>query len=580
MRPRNQSNNSNNEFNPTRLRFWYALILVCFLAIGVKLFYMQVIRHDYYKAAAYEDQFKQYQIPAERGTILAHDGDDLVPLVLNQPTYTLFADPKFIENADYTAEKVREQIGGSEKEYAENMRAKTRYAVLKKRMNEEQKDKIEGLGIKGLGTRTEPIRTYPQGKLAAQILGFVNDEGEGTYGIEQYLNEELMGKDGELKAITDAQGVPLVSTGSDVLREPESGKEVALTIDINMQRHIEQLLKPHLESVRSPSGSVIVMDPYSGEVKAMANYPTYNPSKFYEVKDASLFTNPAVSSPLEVGSIMKTLTMAAGLNEGAVQSNGTYFDPAAITVDGHTIKNVEEDGGPATRTIPDILRYSLNTGATYILQQLGGGKINDKARKTWHDYLVNRYGFGQKTGIEQGYEGEGNVPSPTEGFGLNLQYANSAFGQGITVTPLQMISAYIATINGGTYYKPQLVEQDTGKSLVVRKNVVKPQVSKELRKMHENSAENQYSFITREGYRIGGKTGTAEIPNPAGGYRTDVYNGTFIGYVGGDKPEYAIIVRVDEPRVDFYAGTAAAAPLFAKTVDVLINNFSIRPTGR
>ena len=568
-------------FSIFRLRVWYGLILVCFLAIGIKLFYMQVIKHDYYKAAAYEDQFKQYEIPAERGAIYAHDGDNKVPLVLNQDTYTLFADPKFINNIEDIAKKVVAQIGGNEKDYAKKMQVQTRYTVLKKRINKQQKEKIESLDVKGLGIRTEPVRTYPQGSLAAQILGFVNDEGKGNYGVEQALNDALKGENGELKAITDAQGVPLVSTGSDVLREAKQGQEITLTIDINIQRQIEQLLKPHLESVRAASGSVIVMDPYTGAIKAMANYPTYNPTKFYEVKDASLFTNPAVSSPLEVGSIMKTLTIAAGLNEGVVRPDTTFYDPAAITLDGHTIKNVEEDGGAATRTIPDIMRYSLNTGAVYIMQQLGGGKINERARLKWHDYLVNRYGFGQKTGIEQGYEAEGSVPNPTDGFGLNLQYANSAFGQGITITPLQMISAYISTINGGTYYRPHLVEPaGDAASLAVRKGVVKPTISQEMRKMHENSANLQYPFVTRDGYRVGGKTGTAEIPNPNGGYRTDVYNGTFIGYIGGDKPEYAIMVRVDEPHVDFYAGTVAAAPLFSKVLDVLINNFSIRPTSR
>jgi cell division protein FtsI/penicillin-binding protein 2 len=578
MRPR--TDQSSAVFSVFRLRVWYGLILVCFLAIGIKLFYMQIIRHDYYKAAAYEDQFKQYKIPAERGAIYAHDGSGKMPLVLNQDTFTLFADPKFIEDPNAAAGKVVAVIGGSQDKYAKQMRLYTRYVVLKKRIGKQQKDELKRLNIKGLGIQTEPIRTYPQGNLAAQLLGFVNDEGEGNYGVEQALNGALKGKDGELEAITDAQGVPLVSTGSDVLREAESGQDLTLTIDINMQRQIEQLLKPHLESVNAKSGSVIVMDPYSGAVKAMANYPAYNPAKFYEVEDASLFTNPAVSAPLEVGSIMKSLTVAAGLNEGVIKPNTTFFDPAAITIDGHTIKNVEEDGGAATRTIPDILRYSLNTGAVYIMQQLGGGKINEKARLKWHDYLTNKYGFGQKTGIEQGYEAEGSTPDPKNGFGLNLQYANSSFGQGITITPLQMLSAYISTINGGTYYRPHLVEPaGNEQSLAVRKNVIKPDVSKTMRELHQNSAKLQYPFVTRDGYQVGGKTGTAEIPGPNGGYRTDVYNGTFIGFIGGDKPEYAIMVRVDEPHVAFYAGTAAAAPLFAKTLDVLINNFSIRPAG-
>lgn len=578
MRPR--SGQTNVFFSMFRLRIWYGLILICFLAIGVKLFYMQVIRHDYYKAAAYADQFKQYVIPAERGGIYVRDGAGKVPLVLNQDTFTAFADPKYIRDIDDASRKIAGAIGGKAKDYSGKMRMQTRYAVLKKRLDKSQKAAIEKLDIKGLGIKTEPIRTYPQGDTAAQVLGFVNDEGKGNYGVEQALDDILRGQNGELKAITDAQGVPLASTGANVLSDAKPGEDITLTIDINMQRQIEKLLKPHLESVRAKSGSVIVMDPYSGAIKAMANYPSYNPDKFYDVKDASLFTNPAVGSPLEVGSIMKTLTVAAGLNEGVIKPDTTFYDPAAVTIDNHTIKNVEEDGGAATRSIADILRYSLNTGAVYVMQQLGGGKINEKARTTWHKYLADKYGFGQKTGVEQGYEAEGSVPDPNEGFGLNLQYANSSFGQGITITPLQMLSAYISTINGGTYFRPHLVETADKPSLIVRKNVVKPSVSKQMIKFHKNSAKLQYPFVTRDGYNVGGKTGTAEIPAPGGGYRTDVYNGTFIGFIGGDRPEYAIIVRVDEPHVAFYAGTSAAAPLFAKTLDVLINSYSIRPASR
>lgn len=579
MHPR--FNGNNVSFDKRRLSIWYLLILLAFAAIGIKLFYIQVLQHQNYKELARAGQFKEFEIPSDRGVILAYDGSRTIPIVLNQDTYTLFADPKYIENADSVAGQITQKIGGNASEYAEKMKLDTRYSVLAKKLNQQQKNEIDSLNIKGIGTRNAPVRTYPNGNLAAQILGFVNDEGAGTYGVEQFLDDKLKGQPGELKAITDAQGVPLVSAGSNVLKEPIEGERITLTIDISMQRRVEALLKPHIKSLNAKSGSVIVIDPYSGAIKAMANYPTFSPEKFYEVKDASIFTNPAVSKPLEVGSIMKTLTVAAGLNEGVIKPNGSYYDPAAITIDNETIRNVEEDGGAAQRSIADILRYSLNTGAVHVLKQMGGGEVNEKARITWSRYLTEKYGFGMKTGIEQGYEAEGSVPNPKEGYGLNIQYANSSFGQGITVTPLQMISAYISTINGGNYYRPHVVEGAPDKnSYLVRKDVVSPSVSASMRRMHENSAKLQYPFITRDGYRIGGKTGTAEIPNPSGGYYKDKFNGTFIGYVGGDKPEYAIIVIIDEPVVDFYAGTAAAAPMFAKVSNMLIDNFSVRPATR
>ena len=540
---------------------------------------MQVIRHEHYRSAALQGQFKEYEIPAERGIIEAQDGNQLVPIVLNEEVYTVFADPVYIEDPKSVAEKLIGIIGGDQAKYEELMKSETRYSVLAKKVSTKDAEKIDALGIKGLGTREVSQRVYSQGALAAQLLGFVDDEGNGKYGVEQYLDAQLRGKPGELKAITDAQGVPLVSNKDNVLTEPQNGERVTLTIDLSMQRRLEDTLKTHLKEVRSDSGSVIVMDPNTGEIKAMANYPSYNPAQFYKVQDSRLFTNYAVSEPMEVGSIMKTLTVAAGLDSGVISQNTTYYDPSFYKIGDATVRNVEEDGGAATRSVPDILRYSLNTGATWILMQLGGGEINEQARTRWHDYLANHYMLGKQTGIEQGYEAEGYVPSPTEGFGLDIVFANTAFGQGINITPMQMLAAYSATVNGGNYYRPHLVREKS-KDNLVKGNVVKPEISIALRGMHENSVAHNYTFLQRGNYRIGGKTGTAEVPKPGGGYYDDRYNGTFIGYVGGDKPEYVIMVAVKEPKIGGYAGTAAAAPLFGKTVDMLISNYAVNMSSQ
>ncbi|HEX5456076.1 MAG TPA: penicillin-binding protein 2 [Candidatus Saccharimonadales bacterium] len=521
-------------------------------------------------------QLKEYGIPAERGIIKAHDGSSIVPIVLNEDVYTLFADPVYVKDKKDAADKLSRITGGNANDYLKEMQRDTRYAVLAKKLDGNKKKAIEALDLKGIGLRAESIRVYPQGSLASQLLGFVNDDGQGVYGIEQYMNDTLHGTDGMLKAITDIKGVPLVANQDNVSKDPVSGKDVTLTIDIGMQRKVEQLLKEHLPTVNSKSGSVVVLDPDTGAVKAMANYPSYDPSKYFDVKDQSLFTNPAVSSPLEVGSIMKTLTVATGLDTGAIKANQTFYDPARFTVDGYTITDVAEDGGAQTRSIQDILSYSLNSGATWIMMQLGGGEINKKARDTDYDYLTNHYFFGQKTGIEQGYEAPGVVPDPDHGYGLNIKYANMAFGQGFTVTPLQMAAAYASTINGGTYYQPHLL--DNGKSSdswIKKRGVIKPKVSAEMRKMHETSVNTHYYSLKRAGYNIGGKTGTAQIAGPGGTYIDNVFNGTFIGFVGGDKPEYVIMIRVNKPHVDYFAGAAAAAPLFGKVTDMLINDFSI-----
>ncbi len=576
MRPKASQGYSNIPFNPSRLNIWYGVLLLVFAIFLVRLFYLQVIQHGRYSQAAHLGQYKEYEIPADRGIIEAHDGPNIVPIVLNEDVYTLFADPKYIKDPKGTADQIARIIGGNANDYESKMKADTRYAILAKKLTAAKHEEIDKLEIKGLGTRVTPQRTYPQGGLAAQLLGFVNDEGEGKYGVEQFLDQQLKGRPGELKAITDAQGVPLIGAGDNVRRDPEAGKRTLLTIDLSMQRRAEDTLKAHLESVRSGSGSVIVMDPNNGAIKAMANWPSYNPADFAKIEDASVFSNAAVSSPMEPGSVMKTLTVAAGLDSGAVAPNTSYHDPSFYKIGDATVRNVEEDGGAATRTVSDILRYSLNTGATWVLMQMsGGGKITEEGRVKWHDYMTNHYKFGQKTGIEQGYEAEGYVPSPTDGYGLDIQYANTTFGQGINITPLQMAAAFTATINGGQYYRPHLVELADPNKKESLGTTVSPAVSDTVRGMHENSVQNNYRFLKRAGYKVGGKTGTAEVPKPNGGYYDDRYNGTFVGYVGGDKPEYVIMVRVNEPKVAGYAGTTAAAPLFAKTMDMLIQNYAV-----
>ncbi len=560
-------------FKLFRLNIFYGLILAVFLVFVVRLFYLQIIRHDYYQKAAFAGQFKEYKIPAERGVIYAKNGDQTVPIVLNEDVYTVFVDPKYVTDAKDSANKLAGVLHGDASKYESSMKSSSRYQVLAKKISKDTAKKVDDLKIKGVGTRASSSRVYPQGNVASQILGFVDDEGSGKYGVEQYFNKDLEGQEGELKAITDARGVPLVSNKDNVLKDPINGKSINLTIDINMQKQAEDILKAHVESLRATGGNIVIMDPRNGEVKTMANYPTYDPSQFYKVEDAKVFNNAVVSEPLEPGSVMKTLTVAAGIDSGVISSGTTFYDPGQYHIDDATVKDVEEDGGAGTRSIEDILRYSLNTGATWILMQMGGGQINQSAREKWHDYLANHYMFGQKTGIEQGYEAEGYVPDPNDGYGLNITYANSSFGQAINTTPMQMAAAFSSTINGGTYYRPHILADK--KPEVIKKDVVSQGVSDAMKGLHEKNVQLNYTFLKRAGYRIGGKTGTAQITKPGGGYYDDRHNGTFIGYIGGDTPEYVIMVTVNQPKVNSYAGRAAAAPLFEKTMNMLINNYTI-----
>lgn len=574
-----------------RVRFWYVALLVVSALFVIRLFYLQVIRHDYYQQAALRGQLKQYEIAPTRGEILAHNGDTMSPLVLNEKRYLLYADPAFVKDAAADAAAIQKIIGGDQATYEAAMKTPdSRYAILAKKLTHDQNDQILALKLKGIGTQEQNYRTYPQGSLAAQLLGFVNDEGQGQYGIEQALNDELKGTPGELKAITDAQGVPLAANSDNVVVDPVPGKNVLLTIDLGLQQQVEDVLKEKVQQTKSDFGSVVVLDARNGAVKAMAGYPSYNPSEFYKVSDPSVFTNPATSDAFEVGSIMKTLTAAAALDQGVVTNKTTYYDPAAFTVDGAVVKNIEEDGGPGVKSVADILQLSLNTGATWLLMQMGGGTINQKARDTWHDYLVNHYQFGKPTGIEQSDENPGLVPDPDNGYGLNIRYANTAFGQGQTETLIQMGAAITAVVNGGTYYQPHLVDGYVNSDgtvqkkqpTVVRTGVVNADVSHQLQDYMEYTLQkNQYTYGQNglnPAYSFGGKTGTAQIASPDGGYYEDRYNGTFLGYVGGDEPQYVIVAWLSHPKsIIGYAGAQAAAPVYFDIANILINNFGVKP---
>lgn len=575
--------------NPVlRIRIWYALLLVLCSVFVVRLFYLQVIKHEHYKTAALAGQLKEYEIPAARGVIEAYNGEDTVPIVLNETLYTLFADPVYIKNPEKTAGKLAEITDSPPETYQELLKTPdTRYVVLAKRLSKDVSDKIISLEVKGIGTRATPFRTYPQGVLAAQVLGFVNDEGKGTYGVEQALNDELSGLPGQLKAITDAAGVPLAANKENVEIEPKPGQRVTLTIDIGMQQRLEDILKAGLKRAESKSGSALILEANTGAVKAMANYPTYKPAEFYKVEDGQRFNNAAVSSPLEVGSIMKPLTAGAALDLGVIKPDTTYFDPSRYQVDDAVVTNIEEDGGPAVHSVQDILQMSLNTGATWMLMQMGGGEINKQARERWHDYMVNHYQLGKPTGIEQGYESGGTIPDPNEGFGLNIRYANTAFGQGMTATPLQMGAALASAVNGGTYYRPYLVEainSERNNPEIVKAKVISPEVSRTVKEMMEYAYHtNRFVYsVKREhpDYGVGGKTGTAEVARPEGGYYDNVFNGMFYGFVGGDQPEYVIVVRVNRPGIPGYAGSQAAAPVFVDLADMLVDNFGVTPKGQ
>lgn len=557
------------------------LFIVGAIFIG-RLFYVQIVQHDFYQAQAVAEHLKKFEIPASRGVISVKDGQTSVPLVLNEQRYTLFADPKFITDSDDSAAKIVALVGGDKNEVAKKLSGDNRYVILAKKLTKDQVNRIKDLKIKGIGIKETSVRTYPQGSLGAQVVGFVNDDNEGQYGIEGYLNKELSGDTGVQKAITDVNGVPLAVNNDNIVKPAEPGKDTTLTIDIGMQRLVEEKLKEGVDKSKAVKGSALLVDVNTGEIKAMANYPTYDPNQFDKVTDQSLFVNTAITGAWEPGSVLKPLLAGAALNEGKINTNFSYFDTGVVQIADRKITN-SLPWGAQTMTLQDILQKSLNTGAVQVLKQLGGGDLNDQGRQIWYDYLVNRYQFGKQTGIEQSGEVEGYLSKPNEGDAKNVRYANMAFGQGLTVTPIQIASAYASLVNGGIYYKPHLVysQKINGKDVitkpeVVRKDAVTPGTSASIRELIRVTLEKNNPAAVRAGYSLGAKSGTAEIAGPNGEYKADAFNGVYIGYIGGDAPKYVLLVRLDDPKGDRFASTTAAR-YWSEISNGLIDNFAIPP---
>ena len=578
-----------------RIRIWFGIIAATIAIFGLRLFDVQIIQYGHYKQAALNDQLKQYQIPATRGIIEAEDGNSVVPIVLNQKLYTLFADPPFIKHPDVVASQISKIVGGSPQSYLPALTMKgTQYAVLAKKLTQTQSDAITKLKDPGLGTQGQYYRVYPDGDLAAQLLGFVNQNGVGVYGVEQALNPQLAGKPGLLKAITDVNGVPLAASKQNTQIPPTPGKNVVLTINVGIQEQLQQILAKEYKATKSQDVSAVIINPYNGHVKAMANYPSYNPGNYASVTNSKLFDNNVVDYPIEPGSVMKTLTTSAALDSGAITPNETFFDPAHWVINGFNITDIKQDGGARQQNIASILALSLNTGATWMLMQMsqkGNTIINANGINTWHDYMVNHFRLGQPTGIEQGYEAAGYVPPANmQDPSIDLRYANTAFGQGVSVTALQLGAALSSVLNGGTYYQPTLVSQmissngqtTVNQPKVLERNVVKPNVGQELVPLMQGVVKaylhGGFSFMNfPSNYIVGGKTGTAQVAKPTGGYYKNVYNGSYVGFVGGNKPQYVIVVYAIKPNVPGYAGSYAGQPIFADIAHMLINDGYVLP---
>lgn len=566
-----------------------AIILLGAMAIFVvRLFQLQIIQHGEYVARAKSYQQRSFVMPATRGEIYMMDGKTAVPVVLNQTVYTMIADPQAVKSSEREkiVSSLREIAGG---EMLENVEArlaneKSRYEVLARNLTRTQAEVLKKKDFSGILYQQGSVRSYPEGKLGAHVLGFVNAEGQGQYGVEGGLNERLKGTDGMLRSVTDVRNVPL-TVGKDNIRvEPKSGENVVLTIDRNIQSFTEEALQAGVDKAGATEGSVLVMNPNTGQVLAMANYPTYDPAQYGKVQDPSIFMNPTTMGAAEQGSIIKTFLIATGLDKGAITPSSTYMNTDCIEVADRTMCNALRGLGGVT-DIQGILTNSLNVGTITVGRRLGNGsQINLSARQAMYEYYHDKFGLGEKTGIEVN-EDNGHIYTPDTAEGNEVRYSTMTFGQGMTLTMIQVAAGFCSVVNGGQYFQPTVVDGVMDKTGVLTpsqhtslRQTVSAEVSSQMREMlHVARSTTWLGREDRAGYMIGGKTGTSETVRD-GAYTQSETEATYIGYGGVDHPEYVIMVRVAAPGKGLnLEGGLHAGPIFTDVSNRMIDYMKLAP---
>lgn len=562
-----------------------AVMCIALMAIFVvRLFYLQVIEHDKYTALARQEQEKRLIVPAQRGEIYLMDDSKPVKVVMNQTVYTMFVDPDVVNKPKDVVTAIREVAGGNTvKNFAKLVEKKgTRYQIVARQVTHAQAKLVRERKLKGVGFQAESARKYPEKSLAAQTLGFVNFEGAGQYGIEGKFNNELKGKDGLLQSVTDVSNIPLTVGDKNINIKPKDGKNIVLTIDRSIQAYVEQALIDGLRRTGADSGSAIVMDPNTGKVIAMTNLPAYDPSEISKIQNFNQVNNGVVANPYEPGSVMKTFTLATGIDLGVIRPSSTYVNNDYIKVEDRVISNASK-GQTGTITLQHALNWSLNTGMVTVAQRLGDGSINRTARDSMYSYLHDKFRLGEKTGIEVDGEARGRIISPDETEGNAVRYSNMSFGQGMDLTMVQVAAGFSAMVNGGTYYAPTVLEgeiSDSGelqraKSRPMYPNIIKSSTSQQMRNMIVTARNAFHGAQDRKGYAIGGKTGTSQtIVN--GSYDNGQTVATYLGFGGDTKPKYVIMVQVSGKNKNL-AGNKDAMPIFTDISNWMIDYLKLQP---
>ncbi|KKT35997.1 MAG: Peptidoglycan glycosyltransferase [Parcubacteria group bacterium GW2011_GWA2_44_12] len=546
----------------------------------VQLFRIQVLYHDVYAEKAQGQQSFERTIPASRGGIFWTDlysSGALFPVAIDKASFEVFIVPKDIHEKENAARVLADTLDLPYEAVKQKADLKNDpYEPIQKKVTEEKKLEIESHNLEGIGFKQEAQRFYPEESLVSHITGFVGFDGDrlvGRYGLEEYFENELVGKNGILATERDVHDRP-IGVGERRVENAQNGMNVVLTLDKTLQFVVCKKLDEYILKYHAEAGTVIILEPFSGAVRAMCNAPRFNPNAYSEARDAHIFVNSAISKQYEPGSIFKSITMAAGLDAGAVTPYVTYVDKGVEKIGGYTIRNAARKVYGESSMI-EVLDYSINTGAIFVMRKTG--------KDVFARYL-KEFGFGELSGITLSGEAMGDIALLDQS--SEVYFATASFGQGIAVTPLQMVIAYAAIANGGELVQPYVVKEMQyydGSSKIFDRKVVRRVISQgaasTLTAMLTSVVQNGHAKKAGvKGYLIAGKTGTAQVPNTAkAGYSDDTIH-SFIGFGPADDPAFVILVKLDKPRASgIRFAEETAAPLFREIASFLLNYLEIPP---
>ncbi len=546
----------------------FFFVVVFGLLIIARLYFLEVINGDYYRALA-QGQQKTVKRISERGRIFFKGGQILAT---NKKGKYLFISPKEISDKETTAKEISEIVGLPEKEILKKTMEDNYFELIKKRLTLDEAEKLKKQKLKGVYLGDTIFRDYPQGLFASQVVGFLNDAGEGQYGVEGYYDQSLKGEK-KIEGLKTPWG-QLTS----LINNNSNATDIWLTIDYPIQFKAEELLKKAKDDFDIRSGQIIVIEPNTGKILALANFPNFDPNKYEEyalAKKTVIFQNSAIQKLFEPGSCFKPITMAAALEEGKVTPETIYEDKGVVWLNGRPIYNFARKKW-GKRTMTEVLEKSINTGAIFAERKLG----NEEFLK-----YIKKFGILEATGID--LEGEVFSKNRRLAKGRDIDFATASFGQGIEMTPIQLVRAFCAIANGGKMVRPYVAERFSQngkvfktKPLIEAQEVISSKTAYQLTKMLVSVVENGFGKKAKiPGYYVAGKTGTSQIPFSALGINRKGYSNetwqSFIGFAPAYDPKFLILVKLDNPKSR--SSEYSAVPIFHDLARYIIDYRQIPP---